>query len=414
VSALPRFPFRHGPDVRPPGEYRGLLAAGALPRVTLPDGSEALLALTYADVRVVLSDARFSRAAFTGANLFARARRSLALVTSDPPEHTRRRAAIAHAFGFSRAAIAHAFGAGRVRRSRAKLAELAGRLLGEMAAGGRTGDLVGGFTLPLSVRVVCDMLGVPTRDGALLKPWVDAMMSTSRYTRERVADSHQRMHDYFAALVEAKRAELERGRPGDDLLTELIVRTDPEKRLDADEVVVMGAGLLMAGYETTSNALASCAFLLLRERELAACLRRDPRRIPAAVEEMLRFIPVIATGGIPHVALADVRLGDTVVRAGEVVVPVAEAANRDPVAFLEPDLLAVGASRRPHLAFGYGRHHCPGAPLARAELRVGIGELLRRFPTLELAVPEEELGWREGMFIRGPWALPVRWGPDAT
>lgn len=403
MSGLPRFPFCPGPDVRPPAEYRQLLAPGALPRVALPDGAEALLALSYADVRVVLSDARFSRAAFTGANLFARARRSLALVTSDPPEHTRRRAAIAHAFGARRAG-----------QSRTELAALAGQVLAAMTAGATTADLVEGFTLPFSMRVICRMLGVPRCDGALLKPWVDAMMSTTRYPREHVADSHQRMHDYFAALVAAKRAGLERGCPGDDLLTELIACTVQEKGLDADEVVVMGAGLLMAGYETTGNALASCTFLLLRDRHLADWLRRDPRRIPAAVEEMLRFISVIATGGMPHVALADVRLGETLVRAGEVVVPVADAANHDPVAFREPDLLAPGASRRPHLAFGYGRHHCPGAPLARTELRVGIGELLRRLPTLALAVPEEELRWRDAMFIRGPWALPVRWEPDAA
>jgi nocardicin N-oxygenase len=377
------FPFAVPEGLAPPAEYDEL---PRLAPVRLPNGDDAVLATRYDDVKAVLADGRFSRSAYSAPPLFARKSESLPLLTSDPPDHGRRRRAVTHAFT-ARAA----------RQSRAALEQRARDLLRAMRAAGPDTDLVEAFTLPFPMLVMCDLLGVPAGDRHQLRPWVDAMMSTSGFPPDQVAAAHEQMNAYFTRIVAAKAAE-----PDDDLLSEMLASPD----LSTAEVVTLGSGLLMAGYETTSNQLTTCAYLLLRDPSLAAELRRDPA---AVIEEMLRWTSFNATGGIPHVATEDVPLGDAVIRAGEVVVPLTDAANRDPDAFTDPGRIDAGRRDRAHVAFGHGRHYCLGAHLARAELEVGLVSLLAEFPDLALAVSEDQLRWRQDMFIRGLWGLPVRW-----
>lgn len=394
----PDFPFREGPGLAPPVEYPEVRAAPRVCPVTLPGGRRAVLAVRYADVRTVLSDDRFSRAAYQDGSLFAREPESLALVLSDAPEHTRKRRAVTAAFT-----------ARRAEQARPALAELAGRLLRGLRGTGAA-DLVDAFTVPFGLTVICDILGVPDAGRPLLRPWVDAMMSTYRFPAERVRSAHESMHAYFAGLVDTVWA---RG-DGEGLIAELGRPVEGERRLSRAEAVVMCAGLLMAGYETSSNQLAICVYLLLRDRRHWEHLRATPDAIPAAVEEMLRWTPLVATGGNPHVATEDVELSRCTVRAGEVVVPLVDAANRDPAVFAEPDELDLSRAGGQHVAFGYGRHHCLGAHLARVELQVGLAALLREMPEMVLAEPAAEPPWRTGMFIRGLWHLPVRWTAPAT
>lgn len=383
----PAFPFAQGPAAAPPPEYPRLVEHGGLAPVRLSSGVDACLATRYDDVRQILADPRFSRAAYAGRGLFARERDSLALVTSDAPGHTRRRAAIARAFT-----------ARRAEELRPELTTLAEELLDRMRAAGPPADLVAAFAVPFPLTVMCRLLGVPAEDGVKLLPWAEAMMSTSRHEPEVVADAHERMHGYFAELLDAEP-------------TGLLGELRDDESLSRQEAVVLGAGLLIAGHETTCNQLATCAYLLLTEPGLAEELQRRPERV---IEEMLRWTPFTSTGGIAHVATEDVELPGGVVRAGEVVVPVTDAANRDPGVFARPAVLDPERPPRAHLAFGHGRHHCPGAPLARTELQVGLAALVRLLPGLTLAVRPGELSWRRGMFIRGLWTLPVRWCPEET
>jgi len=138
-------------------------------------------------------------------------------------------------------------------------------------------------------------------------------------------------------------------------------------------------------------------------------VRRDPAALGPAIEETLRWTSLLATGGVPHVALGDAVLGQEQVQAGQILIPVFAAANRDPRVFADPDRLSPDRAGAAHVAFGHGRHLCLGAALARVELAEALGVLLRDLPGLELAVPERELRWREGAFIRGLTTLPVRW-----
>lgn len=388
------FPFPEGPDERAPAEYTDLVNRPGLAKVLLSNGSEALLVCRHAEVKAVLADDRFSRGSFTGRPMFAREPESLALAAIDPPLHSRRRRAVLGAFT-----------ARRARELTPWLTTLAEELLDEVVTLPQPVDLVDRFTVPFTLRVISDLLGVPEHDEPMLRPLVDRMMSTTRFAAEEVARAHAEASRYFDDLV-ARRAS----RPASDLLSELLTAPEPD-RLSRKEIAVLGAGLLMAGYETTSNQLAMCARLAFGDPLLAERLRRSPAALGQAVEEMLRCSALIATGGAPHVATEDVRLGDTVVRAGDVVVPLHDAANQDPAVFHEPERLAPDRADNPHLAFGHGRHLCLGAHLARAELNVGLSALLSRFHALTMPA---ELTWRRGMFIRGPVALPVRWTLPAS
>lgn len=391
------FPLPELPRMCPAPEYQDWRANEPLAPVTLSDGTEAFAVTRYADVRTVLEDPAFSRAQYPGRGLYSRDPDSLPLARADPPQHTRRRRAIGKWFTPAAA-----------ERRRPELERIAAELAAAMRRAGPPADLVGAFARPFPLIVICEILGVPVGDRGRFAPWVSAMMSTpaSGYTAAEVAVAHESMGTYFAGLIAARRAESAAGCERPDLLSDLI--TDPT--LSGAEAAALGGGLLIAGHETTGNQLAAYVYLLLRRPALAARLRADPAALPDAVEELLRWTPLFSTGGVPHVATADVPLAGTVVRAGQVVVPVLDAADRDPEVFDRPDEILVDRGRNPHLAFGHGRHLCPGAHLARIELQVGLAALLREFPDLELAVPEEGLRWRRGMFVRGPDTLPVRWG----
>jgi cytochrome P450 len=272
-----------------------------------------------------------------------------------------------------------------------------------MVAAGPPADLIRGFATPYPYAVICDMLGVPMCDLDGLLPWVSAMMSAGAFSADEVAAAHQGMHQYFSDAIEQRRAD---GLRGHDLLTALL-SAPAGSRLSDEEIAVFGLGLMMAGGETTSNFLACCIVELLQQPALMATLTHDPGLIPSAVDEFLRWIWFGGTGGQPHVVLADVRLGTVALGRGQVVIPLVEAANRDPSAFPDVDEFKPDRSPNPHVGLGHGRHLCLGAAHARVELEIALAALLRRFDGLSLAT--DELKWRDKMFMRGVWELPVSW-----
>jgi cytochrome P450 len=216
---------------------------------------------------------------------------------------------------------------------------------------------------------------------------------------------------YFAELIAARRAE-----PGDDLVSALAVargNTDgghadgAADELTANELVSTIFLLVMAGFDTTVNLIASGALALLTHPGEKTRLRQDPSLLAAAVEELLRF-----TNPVNHAndrfTIEDVPVGDVVIPAGEWVLPATSSANRDPARFPDPDRLDLDRDTSGHLAFGHGVHYCLGAPLARMEAEVALGALLARFPRISLAVPPEDLRWRPVSVMNGLESLPVR------
>jgi cytochrome P450 len=203
-------------------------------------------------------------------------------------------------------------------------------------------------------------------------------------------------------LVATKRAH-----PADDLMSALVAARDGADRLTEDELTSMVFLLLVAGHETTVNLIGNGMYTLLIHPDRRALLQAEPERLPAAIEELLRFDGPVQVATFRWTS-APVPVGGTVIPAGEIVVPGLLAANRDAARIPDPAVFdptrAAGAAA--HVAFGYGVHHCLGAPLARLEGRIAMGSLLARLPDLRLAVPVAELRWRPSVLMHGLAALP--------
>jgi cytochrome P450 len=383
----------------PAGFFARLRESRPVAPLPVPGYGRAWIVTRYADVRAVLTDPRVAKDVrrWPGGG---RSRPSEAtgvcahMLHFDPPDHTRLRRLVQKAFTPRRAAL----------RPRAE--EIAAGLLDAMAAarGGVT-DLLGAYARPLPIAVLCELLGIPAADQA----WTGAAVAAydERAEHERV---ERELAAYFTGLIAAKRAV-----PGDDLVSALVAASDSACAggaaggLTGDELVSTVFLLVMAGFDTTVNLIASGALALLTHPEEAARLRRDPSLLPAAVEELLRF-----TNPVNHAndrfTTEDVPVGGVVIPAGEWVLPAISSANRDPAQFPGPDGLDLGRDTSGHVAFGYGVHYCLGAPLARMEAEVALGALLARFPGASLAVPPSELRWRPVSLMNGLESLPVRLG----
>jgi cytochrome P450 len=369
------------------------------PVAPMPGHRRSWLITRYADVRSALTNPRLAK----DVHHWPGGRRSRAteaadsvhahMLNSDPPVHTR-----------LRRLTQQAFTPRRVASLRPRAEEIAAGLLDAMAAArGGVVDLIDAYARPLPVTVLCELLGIPAEDREQMRVAVadynDKPGEVRRVARELGA--------YFTTLIAAKRAE-----PGNDLLSALaLARTSAseeggENWMTSTELRSTAFQLLMAGFDTTVNLIASGTLALLTHPEEMARLREDPSLLPAAVEELLRFTNPVnhATG---RFTTEDLAIGDMMIPAGDWVFIATRSANRDPAQFPHPDRLDLGRDTSGHVAFGHGIHYCLGAPLARMEAEVAFGALLARFPGMSLAVPPENLRWRPVSLTNGLESLPV-------
>ncbi len=282
--------------------------------------------------------------------------------------------------------------------------EVVDAALDDIEAQGPPADLVSTLNMPLPITLICDMLGVPEGERGEFQGWTDVLLGFGVSTAEEIRAALDSLKGYIAGMVAQRRRT-----PSDDMLGALVEAHDEEDRLSEEELVVFGVTLLVAGHETTANLLGNAIYTLFEQPTLLRSLVEDPDLLRPAVEELARAIPLAAMVALPRVALEDVEIGGVTVRAGETVLVSMAAANRDPSVFDTPEKIDFQRGVNPHIAFGHGVHHCLGAPLARMELQVAIGTLFRRFPTLELAVPVEDVEFKRGRLVRGPLTLPVKW-----
>ncbi|MGM1065642.1 cytochrome P450 [Saccharothrix sp. Mg75] len=392
----PPFPFPITSALDPSPEYRRMRDEQPVMRVRLPSGDAAWLVTRFADVRAVFADPRFSRAAAA----LPGAPRLMPGVEGDPESIVSKEGAD-HAR--LRRLVAPAFTARRMETMRSRVQATVDDLLAQVEAAGKPADLVGLYTSQLPIITICDLLGVPREDRDRFRHWSDAMFHSTADKLDEAVAARNALIGYLAAMVQARRAN-----PSDDLLGVLIGHQDNDA-LTERELVSFAGGLIVAGYETTANRLANAVLILLGSPDQLALLREDPSRVPAAVEELLRFIPGGAAGGLMRVATEDVEVAGTLIRAGEGVIAVTNSANRDGEVWADPDRFDITRAPGPHTSFGHGAHHCVGAQLARIEMQVGLGSLFTRFPTLRLAVDESELPWRKNAVIHSLQGLPVEW-----
>jgi cytochrome P450 len=351
----------------------------------------------HADATAVLRDPRFSPnpAHLRGERPLVGPRRldTKVLLFLDPPDHTRIRSLVSKAF------TPH-----RLRRLRPRVQELVDELLDRVEDQGSL-ELIADLAYPLPVSVICELLGIPEVDRDTFRRWssdasrmLDRDLDLDEEALERGAAAIAGFTEHFVALIERRRRE-----EGDDLLSALIAAEEAGERLSWEELLSTIILLFLAGHETTVNLIGNGALALLRNPDQLERLRSDPSLGPGAVEELLRYdSPVHVTA---RIATTDLEVGGTPVAAGEQVIVLVAAANRDPAVFAGPDRLDVGRRDNRHLSFSAGTHYCLGAALARMEGEIALGALVRRFPRLELVDPEP--GYRDHLVLRGLRALPL-------
>lgn len=371
-----------------PGSELVMLHGGEkLPRVSVPSSQlgtfEAVLVTGADEAREVLADPRFEAGfAFQRDSTGPRTvmNQPGILLNYDGAEHARYRRMLTGAFTVK-----------RVRSMEGVIRRIVEEHLNALEAAGPGADLVELFAGPVPLLVICELLGASRSDhaGIQRRSEIGTDVGTTLEVQQR---NFAEMTEYMGQLVAAHRR-----RPGDNILGDLVRRHGHE--LTDDELIGMGNSVLVAGHETMSSMIGMSTLVLLRNPDQLAVLRDADDVATTATEELLRVLSVAP----PLVRQAASSVGE--IAAGEKVVISTLMANHA-LAGQELDL------RRPplpHLAFGHGPHHCLGHQLARLELGILLPALVRRFPSLRLAVPFEEIEYREDALVFGVRSLPVSW-----
>lgn len=381
----------------PPAELTSLCADRTPRRLHYADGPSGWLVTSYDQARSLVADRRFG-VIMMQPLVDAETQASVEAAIGDlaggfvgiknPPDHTR-----------LRRAVGDRFTPNRVAERRPQVERIVAELLDAMERSGSPADLRSAFALPIPARVICELLGVPPSDEQQFLRPTEVMLDPAS-TPAQAAAAFRAFADYVREVVSRKRAE-----PGDDLLTDLVAAGE----LDDLELAGTAMELFITGHETTANAIALGTLALLREPAAWEALAADPGRIETWSEELLRYLSIVEQS-FTRVAGEDVELGGVTVRAGERVTVSLLSANHDREKFPAPGQLTLDHGAQGHLAFGHGIHKCLGQHLARLELRLALAGLARRFPTLRLAAPAQELplgSAAEGVYRA--LKLPVAW-----
>jgi cytochrome P450 len=350
----------------------------------------------YADVSATLRDQnRFSsipirnRMTTETAEVFGDAP---TIISSDPPIHTR-----------LRKLVSRDFTARAISDLESYVRALTTTLLDEVAQK-RHFDLLADFAIPLPVRIIARILGIPGDRYETFKRWSDtlielASMPPNTQLAESARTNLTEMRAYFAEEIERRRRH-----PGSDLMSSLVSAHEDTEMLSAGELMQFLVILLIAGNETTTNLIGNGMLALQNHRDQMKLLRRDPALLPRAIEEMLRYDSPVQS--VFRSAKEDVEIGGTSVEKGSGIFLMIGSANRDSAKFTNPDVFDVARQENDHLAFGEGIHYCLGAPLARLEATVAFGMMLERFPHLRLD-GSPQLDYKTSFFVRSLKSLPM-------
>lgn len=320
------------------------------------------------------------------------------LIQADPPEHTRLR----RAFGPHFTAKVVGLLDSRIRAAVDELVE---------TRAGESFDVISDLAEPLPVRVIAELLGVGPNQRAGFPPWSADAVRFFGTPLPEAANARQLDSDLvqWRALLESLFTE-RREAPTGDLLTAVVDLVD-SGAITNEEALFTCVHLLIAGHETTTNLIGNTMFCLMSHPAQLGAVLEDRTLLPGAIDEVLRFEPPIQR--VRRVAREATELGGLPIAAGEPVIPVLAAANRDAARFDTPERFDIGrildGSALRHVSFGHGVHFCLGAPLARLEAPIAVGALLDRYPTPTLPpgfVPK----WKRTINMRGLRSLPIRPG----
>jgi cytochrome P450 len=401
VENIPEFPMARSAScpLAPPPQVLAMSEAKQLSRVRIWDRSTPWLITGYEAIRALLADSRASvddrLPGYPHWNEGMQATvhtRPRSVFTSDAEEHTRFRRMLSKPFTYK-----------RVEALRPAVQKITDDHIDAILTGPQPADLVSTLSLPIPSLVISKLLGVPYEDAEFFQEQANRGMS--RYaTAEESAEGATALARYLAKLVRTKM-----GDSSEDLVSDLAERVNADE-LSVREAAQLATGVLIAGHETTANQISLSVVALLENPSQLASLREadDPKVIATAVEELMRYLSIIQTGQ-RRIAVEDIEIVGEVIRAGEGIILDVAPANWDARQFPEPDRLDLERDDGPHVGFGYGRHQCVGQQLARMELQIVLPALLRRIPTLRLAVPIDELPFKHDALAYGLYELPVTW-----
>ncbi|UOQ48959.1 cytochrome P450 [Gracilibacillus caseinilyticus] len=306
----------------------------------------------------------------------------------DPPDHRRLRQLVQR--GFTPKHIA---------RLRGRIEEIAREESSKMGNKQQV-DFIQAYAFPIPIRVICELLGVPTEDQRDFQRWSNVMVDVNE--NDKYEQSNAEFMNYLGRLFELKRQS-----PQEDLLSELIHVEEEEGKLTTNELFGVVMLLIVAGHETTVNLISNGLLALLTHPEQLALLKEDHSLIPQAIEELLRFNGPVEFSTDRWARESFQFMGQQVNKGDHVIVSLASA-DHDQNMVDAPDMLDITREKSPHLAFGKGIHYCLGAPLARLEADIAFRVLLEEYPNISIDADLSDLEWRQSYIIRGLKELPVR------
>lgn len=363
-------------------------AQASTPLVRVPPPFDAWMVFDYETVKWILNDNQAFSSRVPAPQWF---------IFFDPPEHTKLRALVSRAFTPK-----------TVADLEPRIRNLSRELL-DQAMTRHEMDFAGDFSVPLAMKVIAGLIGIPTAEWARYRQWSDAIMRLS-YSRSGGEEAERSLADFIRVTAEmevylAEMIQQRRESSHHDLLTRLVHVEVDGQTLTRQEILGFFQLLIVGGQETTANLINNALICFLEHPDQFARLRAMPELLPSAIEEVLRYrSPFQWTMRTPR---RDMQVHGQTISAGQLVLPMMGAANRDPRQFQDAQRFDIGRDPNPHIAFGHGIHFCIGAALARMEARIALSEFLARVQEFDFASDQP---WqpRKALNVHGPASLPIR------
>ncbi len=399
-DGLHAFPASRGVcPVHPQAEYADWRAdEGGLTKIRLLNGTWAWFVLSAEHVQTLLRDKRLS-----ADRLHPNYPQESPIHASGPTAKSFRSMDGEQHMVFRRM-LAKEFSAQRIDELRPLIQETTAELIAAIKAKGAPADLFTDLALALPMRIVCAHIGVPFEHRDRFDVWINALLAREGDPADAMK-AGQEMVQYIYELIDQRGAE-----PCDDLVSRVATGPLARGEITRDQAMSTVLILFLGGYESTAFSLGTGLLALLQNPDQLARVRAglDTQGVNRMVEELLRYTSV-TDAGMDRFAVEDIEIGGKVIAAGDGVIFHLPTANRDPELFTNPDVLDIGRDGPRHLAFGWGAHQCVGQNLARADLQEAIPTVVAALPGLRLAVPDEEVPFRENVLVVGATSLPVTW-----
>ncbi|MFF4222250.1 cytochrome P450 [Streptomyces sp. L500] len=393
-AELPHYPFSTE-GVRLAPELDELRSRCPVARVSTNSGGEAWLVTGYETAQHVLRDRKFARSVLADPEGPTQDTPILAPELLDAMNHLQQAGL--------RDEVLKALGRNQPELPADWVAEVTREGLDAMVRQGSPGDLQRHFAEWVAAQCMCRVLGLPFEDHEWLAVRADLDLTMVTPTHEELARNWEEIRVYMHEHMAARRPGRPRG------LADRLADLNAERQgLTDKQLSNIVSVLFVSGYEDFASFLGVAALTLLQRPEAMDAVRARPETMPQCVEELLRH-SVVLGNAIPRFVTEDTKLDTAEVRRGDLVLLSLDATNYDPAAFPDPGTFDPTRSPNPHLRFGYGRHHCPGAHLVRRQSETAFGVLLDRLPGIRLAVPVDEVPWHPNRMAIMLAGLPVTW-----